>query len=107
MNNIKFENNIKPITPFEQLLIILPPQSKYLLPDCLGKLVTSPKSSLAHLYPIDFEQDYINKSKYWMAIPILPCLEIDLVKYIFTKYQDELSEEDKFKNRLCDNFVFN
>jgi hypothetical protein len=42
-----------------------------------------------------------------MAIPILPQLEINLVKYVYNKYQDELTKEDKFRNRLCDNLIFN
>lgn len=42
-----------------------------------------------------------------MAIPSLPPLEIEFVKYIYNKYQNELSKEDQFRNRLCDNFIFN
>ena len=106
MNDIKFEEG-KALKPFMQLLCVLPQQSNYLLPSKLKNLMTNIKSSLAHLYPIDFEQDYLNKHKYWMAIPLLPPLEIDLVKHIYNKYQDELTKEDKFKNRLCDNYVFN
>jgi hypothetical protein len=49
----------------------------------------------------------LNKSKYWMIIPKLPPLEIDLIKYIYMKYQDELSKEDNFRNRLCENLIFN
>ena len=106
MNDIKFEEG-KALKPFMQLLCVLPQQSNYLLPSKLKNLMTNIKSSLAHLYPIDFEQDYLNKHKYWMAIPLLPPLEIDLVKHIYNKYQDELKKEDRFKNRLCDNYVFN
>ena len=106
INKIKFSEG-KPLKPFIQLLCILPQQSNYLLPLKLKNLMTNPKSSLAHLYPLDFEQDYLNKHKYWMAIPTLPNLEIDLVKYIYNKYQDTLSKEDNFRNRLCDNYTFN
>jgi len=106
MNKITFIEG-KALKPFVQLLCVLPQQSNYLLPTKLKNLMSNSKSSLAHLYPIDFQQDYINKNKYWMGIPILPSLEIDLVKYIFTKYQDELTKEDQFKNRLCDNYIFN
>jgi 5'-3' exonuclease len=106
INKIIF-NEGKPLKPFVQLLCVLPPQSNYLLPSSLKKLMTNPNSSLSHIYPMDFEQDYINKSKYWMAIPQLPPLEIDLVKYIYTKYQNELSKEDEFRNRLCDDYIFN
>jgi hypothetical protein len=106
INNIKFDEG-KPLKPFVQLLSVLPQQSNYLLPNNLKKLMTNCNSSLSHLYPIDFEQDYLNKSKYWMIIPKLPPLEIDLIKYIYMKYQDELSKEDNFRNRLCENLIFN
>jgi len=106
MNDIKFKEG-EALKPFMQLLCVLPQQSNYLLPSKLKNLMSNTKSSLAHLYPIDFDQDYLNKHKYWMAIPLLPPLEIDLVKYIYNKYQDELTKEDVFKNRLCDDYVFN
>jgi len=106
INKIKFSEG-KPLKPFVQLLCVLPQQSNYLLPNNLKKIMTNGNSSLAHLYPTDFEQDYLNKTKYWMAIPNLPPLEIDLVKYVYTKYQDELSKEDNFRNRICDNLIFN
>ena len=106
INNIKF-NESKPLKPFVQLLSVLPQQSNYLLPNNLKKLMTNSNSSLSHLYPIDFELDLLNKSKYWMTIPKLPPLEINLVKYIYMKYQDELSKEDNFRNRICENLIFN
>ena len=106
INEIKFKLG-KPLKPFMQLLCVLPPQSSYLLPPKLKSLVLNYNSSLAHLYPTDFDTDFINKHKFWMGIPILPSLEIDLVKYIYIKYQDELTEKEQFRNRLCDNIIFN
>ena len=106
LNKIKFIVG-NPLKPCVQLLCVLPQQSNYLLPNNLKKLMTNGQSSLAHLYPIDFEQDYLNKTKYWMAIPKLPPLEIDLVKYIYMKYQDELSKEEIFRNRNSINLIFN
>ena len=102
INEIKFNTNTKPMTPFEQLLIILPPQSKYLLPNCLGKLVSSSKSSLAHLYPIDFDVDFLYKYRYWEGIPKLPGLEPKLTRYIYKKYKNDLTDEEKERNRLDD-----
>jgi 5'-3' exonuclease len=106
INKIDFVEG-KPLKPFVQLLCVLPQQSSYLLPYKLRNLTTNAKSSLSHLYPLDFEQDFISKTKYWMGIPLLPSLEIDLVKYIYNKYQDTLSKEEQFRNRLCDNYFFN
>jgi 5'-3' exonuclease len=100
MDTIKFDETSLPMTPFEQLLIILPPQSKYLLPTCLAKLVSSPQSSLAHLYPIDFEIDFLYKRRYWEGIPRLPGLECKLTKYIYKKYKNELTDDEKYRNRL-------
>ena len=43
-------------------------------------------SELIHLYPIKFELDLLYKDKYWQAIPILPDLDIQLVKKVILKY---------------------
>lgn len=96
-----------PITPLEQLLVILPTQSKFLLPNNFAKLVSNPKSSLIHLYPIDIKVDFLYKNKFYEGIPLLPQLEIDLVRYIFKKYKDELTFEELQRNRLDNNIVFN
>ena len=52
INNIKFELS-KPLEPYSQLLIVLPPQLNYLLPTNLKKLMSNPNSSLAYLYPYE------------------------------------------------------
>ena len=90
----------KPVKPFVQLLLVLPPQSNYLLPDNLRKLVTNNKSSLIHLYPSEFEIDFINKTKHWMGIVILPALDPELVKHSYKKYEKELKPEDLERNKL-------
>jgi len=106
MNEVTFKKT-NPITPFEQLLVILPPQSSFLLPKPLSKLTTNPKSSLAHLYPLEFQVDFLYKHKYYEGIPRLPELEINLVKHTFAKYADELSKDEKELNKLKDNYYFN
>jgi len=105
MNEIKFDEN-KAMTPFEQLLIILPSQSKYLLPKQFEKLVSTYESSLSHLYPIDFQIDFLYKHRYWEGIPQLPSLEVKLVRYVYKKYKDELTEDELKRNRLDKNLLF-
>jgi len=99
INNYEFTIG-KPLKPFMQLLIVLPPTSNSLLPTNFRKLVTNPKSSLIHLYPTEIEQDYINKRKHWMAIPILPPLNVKAVKKSYYKYLDELDENELKRNIL-------
>ena len=90
----------EPLLPFMQLLIILPPQSQFLLPKKLGKLMTSIKTSIAYLYPTKFQQSFLYKKKYWMAIPILPQLDINLIIHIYNKYKYRINEDDLNRNKL-------
>jgi 5'-3' exonuclease len=83
-NKIKFKLG-EPVKPTIQLLLVLPPQYHYLLPEKYQKI--SENNKLSYLYPINFEQDFINKKKYWMAIPILPQLNINLIKNIYLNYE--------------------
>jgi len=97
----------KPLKPFVQLLCVLPPQSSFLLPKLLRRLMENYTSSLAHLYPTEFEQDFIGKGRYWMGIPYLPELEINLVNKIFRKYDKKLPNSDRKRNNNIDNYYFN
>ena len=97
INTMKFKLG-KPLDPYIQLLSVLPPQSNKLLPVGLRKLMTDPTSKLAHLYPEKFQQDFINKKKYWMATPKLPPLNIEKIKDVFSQYKNKLSKEDLQRN---------
>ena len=90
-----------------QLLAVLPPQSNFLLPTNIGKLMINPKSSLIYMYPQEFEQDFINKKRYWMAIPKLPPLDIKQIKHSYFKYKDELKKEELERNELKKVFEIN
>ena len=105
-NDIKFTCG-KPMTPFEQLLNILPSQSaKYLLPKSLIKLVTVNNSSLIHLYPLRIEIDFLYKHKYWEGIPKLPPMEIKLVRHSYLKYKNEIEDTDLLRNRIENEIIF-
>ena len=106
LNDIHF-NEGKPMTPFEQLLNILPPQSaEYLLPTNLVKLTTLSNSSLIHLYPLNIDIDFLYKNRYWEGIPKLPCMEVKLVRYIYSKYKDEIDKKDKSRNNITNEIIF-
>ncbi len=104
-NTIKFTKD-KPVSPFEQLLIVLPKESSYLLPKELQKIMTNPNGSASHLYPTKFELDMIGKKKYWMCIPLLPNLEINLIKKLFEKYSKILPENMRELNSIGQNIIF-
>jgi len=106
MNKITFEYG-SPLKPFNQLLLVLPPQSSYLIPKSLRKIVHNSNSTLAFMYPTQIKQDFIGKRKYWMAHPMLPALDIKLVRKIYYKYEKKISEEEMKRNKKLKVFVFN
>lgn len=83
LRSFKFEsinfNLGEPLDPLTQLLCILPRDYNYLIPKSNRHLM-SESSPLAHLYPINYQLDYCYKRFYWQCNPILPSLDIDLVK---------------------------
>lgn len=106
INKVKF-NYGNPLKPFNQLLLVLPPQSSYLIPKQLKNIVHNPNSSLAYMYPTQIKQDFIGKHKYWMAIPHLPSFDIKLVKKIYQKYEKNIPDDILNRNKKLKVFTFN
>ena len=117
---VKFKKS-EPCKPFHQLLMVLPPQSSYLLPNKMKYLTTSKDSKLVKkgLYPTKVVFDYINKEKQWMGIPKLPEIDYNFISKIYfavekgmiDKSQVEGKEaaslrNDLIRNELFTNFVF-
>lgn len=70
-DSIKIEFKLgKPVDSTTQLLMVLPPQSFYLLPEHLQNFYRDPR--VRHLYPMEFSLDYLYKRKYFMCIPSIP-----------------------------------
>ena len=90
-------------TPFEQLMIVLPPQSKDILPTKMGELMTSFKSPLIEYYPIDYKLQTLNKIFYWQCNPILPIIDDKKIKEVIRSIH--FNEEDNKKNMISDYYV--
>ena len=105
INKIKFTKG-EPLKPFMQLLAVFPPQSNNLLPNSLQHLMVNSNSPIIYLYPREFIQDFINKKRYWMGIPKLPPLDIDMIKETFNKYQTKLTTEEKSRNSIITPILF-
>lgn len=103
LNDKKFKLG-KPIKPLEQLLCVLPPQSKYLIPQSCNWLMTNNNSPILHLYPSDYELDMLYKKKYYQCIPILPDLDIKLIKDSMKDIN--LTSNDKLKNKQVEELVY-
>lgn len=119
--NLKFSFS-KPLRPFNQLLMVLPPQSSFLVPKMFQPLMRDKESELVKkgIYPRRFEMDYLNKHKQWMGIPQLPPINLEIVhkqyKIIETEMQNLKDQPTKqgnevksilYRNKIFTNFVFN
>jgi 5'-3' exonuclease len=69
-------NNYKSIKPIEQLLIVLPVQSGYLLPIQYKQLMVN---ELKDLYPKSFELEFILKKKFWQATPKISEINYEII----------------------------
>jgi 5'-3' exoribonuclease 2 len=92
-------NNYKSITPLQQLLMVLPVQSSYLLPQSYQQLMFK---ELKDLYPKDYELDFLFHKKFWQTLPILPIINpFKIIKY--TK-NIKLNDDEYQRNTFKDNF---
>ena len=101
-NNLKyvkfpiiFEKD-KPVKPFEQLMIVLPSDSKDLLPNSYAKKMIDPESDIIDYYPIDFDMDIINKRYLYECIPYLPVINMKRLQSSISLC--ELNQEESKRN---------
>jgi 5'-3' exonuclease len=95
---MKFEKH-SPLSSFEQLLAVMPPGSVNLLPECLRDLVVNETSPISDFYPRNFKIDLDGKKKEWEGTAILPHLDIQRLREVFSSREQALTEEERKRNR--------
>lgn len=86
----------KPLKPMEQLLSVLPPQSKSLLPECLHPIF----NENADMYPSDFKIDTFYKVMDWQAVPILPFMDIERMQRGYYERQSKMNFSESERNTI-------
>lgn len=87
----------RPFKPFEQLLMVLPQQSKDLLPNSYQSLMVDPQSDIIEYYPKSYEIETTNKYYLWECQPILPYIITDTIRNVTKSLR--LSGEEKDRNK--------
>ena len=73
---MKFDFDMgKPFTPLQQLLAVLPPHSKTLVPAIYQPLMVDPASSIIEFFPKEFEFLLDEKNREWRNIALIPFLD--------------------------------
>lgn len=92
-----------PYKPFEQLMIVLPPESSHLLPKSYQKLVHR-GSPIEQYYPEDVQFDTIYRRLFWECPPILPPINDKHLSKTLNSYT--LTDDEKDRNQIKNLYVF-
>ena len=77
--SLKEEKRVPPVSPFLQLLCVIPPKSSFLLPKPLDNVLTT-KGPLSKFFPDTFHINYEGKKKKWEGIVELPPVDVVILK---------------------------
>lgn len=77
INKYKFNNN-PPISVNQQLISVIPPQHKMIVPVKIRKYYND--VNLKFMLPTKFKLDCHYKDMFWLVNPELPYLDIDIIK---------------------------
>ena len=97
-----FENQIKPL---QQLMLVLPHESSYLIPASYRTLMFS--SKLNKYFPdniMKIKMDYLYKSKAWQNIPMINIIPARTIKSLTSKV---ILKEELERNKLYDVYIKN
>jgi 5'-3' exoribonuclease 1 len=98
-NEFVFEQGA-PYTPFQQLMLILPPQMDFLVPKVLKPIMTDDKFLCTQYYPTEFKIDVTTGIKIAYSEAILPEIDEEHLIDIIKKQEEKLTEEEKKRNTI-------
>ncbi|GFE54993.1 hypothetical protein BaOVIS_023970 [Babesia ovis] len=118
--NLSF-NLSEPFTPFQQLMMVLPPAAAHFLPTVFANLITDPESPLRKYYPETFDIDMDDTNVHWGGVTLLPVVPPPMLlslmngalmaqgeeKFVFGPKNkllylesNKISEEEKMRNSV-------
>jgi 5'-3' exoribonuclease 2 len=89
-----------PYTPFQQLMLILPPQMNGLIPSVLRPIMLDDKLLCTQFYPTSFKMDVTTGIKTQYSEALLPEIDEDFLIDIVKKFEKKLSKEEKERNTI-------
>jgi len=96
-----------PNLPYQQLLCVLPPKSADLIPSPLSDLLTKYDSPIKHFYPESFHIDVSGKRKEYEGVVILPIIDSDLIRRVYSERINMIDMKDRRRNKHGKSFVYN
>ena len=106
--NFTFDKH-EPLTPYEQLLAVLPPESSSILPYPISELMISKDSPISSFYPkiddikveIKNNGSFISdRTKSLEKNILLPFIDVNLLKTSFNSEFDKIKNDEKLKKEI-------
>ncbi|KXN84037.1 5'-3' exoribonuclease 1 [Leucoagaricus sp. SymC.cos] len=91
----------RPFKPFEQLMAVLPPASRQLVPEAYRDLMTNPTSPILDFYPTSFHQDFDGVTREWEAVVKIPFINEQRLLSAMSKRQHRLTPEERERNSFA------
>lgn len=104
LTSIKFPEEVQ-ITPYVQLLGVLPPSCYGILPTKYGSLMTNADSPIIDLYPVNIKLDMLYKDVYHKCTSLVP--NIDIKRMIDATKAIELTDKEKINNVISNKLIVN
>lgn len=106
LTNSNFEKDylkkINPINPFLQLLCVVPPQSKRLIPKFLQKEYSN--NFFQNFFPLNFVMDFEGKTREWEGIALIPFINIEFLEHNINFISPE--KEERKRNKISKPILF-
>lgn len=99
LNEIQFTAN-SPVSPYVQLMSILPPESSKLIPRPLGDLMKDRQSLIHYNYPIKLQLSMEGKKYLWECHPKLPDINTRELTSIVQAKSKYFTDSEKDRNKF-------
>lgn len=104
INTIEKNNDFElggPLTPFQQLMFILPPQNDHILPEALRPIFHEDDIGATQYYPNEIRIDAAFGGKTMYSEAILPEINDEFLLGIIKKHEKNLNDEEKVRNQIA------
>eukprot|EP00906_Rhabdomonas_costata_P015567 RCo022367 len=96
----------EPFKPFEQLMGVLPSDSKHALPRLYHALMESPDSPLISFFPKSFPVDTEGRRFAWQGVVILPWVDEAMLLATVKPLEEKLTPEETKRNSVGPELLF-
>jgi len=93
----------QPFNPFDQLMLVLPPQNT-ILPNQYRELMRT--QQLKEFYPTEFELDVLQGEKFIYSEPLLPEIDVSKLLTITQVEAEKLSKADQKRNTVKNSIIY-